>query len=428
MDYSVKEFTRYQNLLAEGLEVQISCRKTLEQWVTVLQDAKRFKMSFFDKEELRYPYGNFFLDEQMKQLERKLTLIDKRMEAKENEEHDEPPEPTKPLVSDTLENNETKELLQKLREEEENKNNIVSIILPKPDWTNNIESGLESKYGEQLELLENDNVIKIRKEFNKNEDEFIESFVNYYLSKIDKYLKDYFKNETERIDKVMKDVRNIVRLEIGMKKEEKDDILKKLEIMSVDTPFSCYLYESDLLKLEEWCILEKMQLSFPDLCTREKDNYIMKLGSRIKEEIIVKLRGYAGQSAITLNFSELEVEPFGKLRDYRSDDKKPSEGDYTITTARREAYDEDTYSDYTYSKCRKNGRGNNYLRQRTLKYSMNMNVSTIALQNALRIVSQVRVSNSRDGDQRKYKKTPKRMSLLEKTKSRFEKMGLIQIG
>lgn len=288
--------------------------------------------------------------------------------------------------------------------------NIVAIILPKPDWTKSVKSNLESTCTMQVGFLEKNNVIEIRKNLNKNEDEFVESFVNYYLLNIDQYMKEYVKEETGRIESVMKNVRDIVGLDIELKKDEKSDISKKLEIMGSEKPFSCYLYESDLVKLQEWCILGQINKGFKEVCQREQDLYMMRLGTRIKDKISTELKNYSGQSAIVMNFSELIMEPLGLIRDYRQD-FKASEGDY-VRIQRKEAYDEEMTSDYTHDKYEGFGSARTKLniRQRTIKFSVDLKVSTIALKNAMEIVSQVRIS---DKAQVYFQKTRKK-SIINK--------------
>ena len=393
-------------------------RKDLESSIEKVQKAEDFlKNKYPDKQIPEDHLNAYYLSVILSRVKHELRTWDLEMNEKEKLEQEYVEEVEKMFIVENV-----KDELKEAKEEDRPKpyeNNIVAIICPIPDWTKKIEDDLEAKYDKQALLLEKDDVVKIRKTFNKNEDEFAESFVNYFLSKIDKKLKEYVNDETLRIEKILGNIRDILRLEIAMTFKEKEKINEELQISFKNMSQTGHVFESDLTKLEEWRILQKLS-GFKDLYEREQDNYIMKLGDRLQEDLKMKLKEYSDSATLNIHFSGITMEPLGQLRYYRDSKSDQTEGDYiSVYESRKEAYDEDNPTTaYSFTKGTSRNRNSHRLRQRTLKFSVKFNISTIALKNALNLSSQIRVSNGKSTRE----KTHYKMSFLEKAKFKADKL------
>lgn len=276
-------------------------------------------------------------------------------------------------------------------------NSVVAIVLPKPTWSVDL---LESFESACKNLTGDVDVIKIRKSLNKDEDAFIQAFVNHCLSKVDADIKDDLECESKRIKVLMKDLQDMNALQLRIYKKEKVALEQNLVLGDSVFTFDFYVYESDLEGLKEMTMLKNLinsSSSIKDISTREIQEYVMRIAKRAQLELETGLKEYLSQCKIPIALTMKKLEPLGGLREYRR--KYPfvpipdaSEGDWERwnNSRTKEAYNEDVAKAYSYKQMKWNGSGSllafgetpvrkSNLRQSTVKLSVELDVEQTLL-------------------------------------------------
>ena len=309
---------------------------------------------------------------------------------------------TTPLVDEANNKKANDDDFDPLRETD---NNVIAIRMPAPDWTTGLVDTLKNKYSQHVRLLTDIDTIKVRKSLNKNEDDFVQSVVTYYLSAVDAQLKSYLDARTDQIQKLLKNLRHIVSLDMALSKDEKAKMAKDFNIEEFQWEKSFYVYESCLKSLNEWRMLSSIgaatSTSFVDIAETRKDDYIVRITDRVYDEFKVALATYIQNSQVML---KTEVEPpeyLGSLRKLRRKSfgiisylPDGSEGDFWKRGVQNQAYNEDSVNDYTY-KEKENGQ-KTIVRQRTVKFSVNLQLRPFAFDEAVKLIDQVKtISNGK---------------------------------
>lgn len=246
----------------------------------------------------------------------------------------------------------------------------IAIRMPQPDWEGQALNSLHSKCKTALEKMKKVDSIKARKEFNKEEGDFINSFLVNCLTKLDEKHKSFVNYETERVENLMSDVKNLLDMEAPMSKDAKKQLVEEAHIPAKCDKMAFYLFQSDLKDLTEVRNMEKMckngTVATNKLASKMLDDYMLRIGNRIKEESQSFFSEYLEGMKGKVTFTITQAEPLGELAKYR---RKflgvviaGSEGEYRKELRGREAYNEDNYS-YDYTTDPSKGT----LRQRTIK-------------------------------------------------------------
>lgn len=272
---------------------------------------------------------------------------------------------------------------------------VVAVILPKPTWSVELVESFE----ESCRKLTGDiDVIKVRKSLNKDEDAFIQAFVNHCLGKIDKFIQGFLVVESKRIEDLMKDLRDVMTLQLRIYKKEKAALEKNLVLGATGITFDFYVYESDLRDLKEMNMLKnlgKSSSAIKDISVREIHGYIMRIAQRAQMELESGLKEYIAQCKIPMSLKMKKLEPLGELREYRrtfflSSIPDASEGDWEKKGRTKEAYNEDLSKSYSFKQLRYNSKGDlcswgevptsrSELRQSTAKISVDLNIASTLL-------------------------------------------------
>lgn len=231
----------------------------------------------------------------------------------------------------------------------------IALRMPQPDWEGKALDSLHSKCKDALEKMKTVDSIKARKGFNEEEKGFIKSFLVNCLTKLDTVHKAFVKKETTRVENLMSDVKNLLDMDAEITNEAKKQLIEEARIPANYAKMAFYLFQSDLKDLTEVSNLEKMRkngtITTNKLASKMLDDYMLRIGNRIKEESDAFFAEYLEGMTGKVSFTITEAEPLGGLRKYRQKIMGVilggSEGDY-ILNSRKEAYNEDNYvSDYT---------------------------------------------------------------------------------
>jgi hypothetical protein len=256
----------------------------------------------------------------------------------------------------------------------------VSIRAPLPDWQHSITDDLSKNIEKHKVNFENVDSIGTRKLCNKDEEQFVQSFINHVLQKADKNLQDYMKDEMYRVNKLMTDIEHMISLEMALSRKDKVELKSGVKILARTFKVPFYLYESDLSQLKEMKDLNEMERStFPKTKTIAKEQigkYMIRIAKRLVLELTTALKRYLDALTTTkASFEFLPFEPLGKLCHLR---RFPwgSEGDRISDSTKVEAYNEDSPSQYCNEK-------NKPFRQRTVKLVFLLNTEEIVLPEAV---------------------------------------------
>lgn len=277
--------------------------------------------------------------------------------------------------------------------------NVVAIRMPIPDWTQAAVNDVKAKLKSQVGVLADIDTIKIRKSLNKNEDDFVQAVINHCLSVVDRKLQTYINDHQKNIISLLNNIKDMVSLEVVLSKFQKEKILEELNLCGKIFEIAFHIHESDLENLDEWKKFTSMSKTCSSTVTEvvddQKDRYILRIAKRIHMELQTALDTYSSQSQVTLHPVLLPMECLGSLRGYRKHVlgvfiPNGSEGDYQRIGSRKEAYNEDTPNDYHF-KLKKNY---TILRQRTVKFQLNLHMDTFVLPESAELMKHVKCSES----------------------------------
>lgn len=288
--------------------------------------------------------------------------------------------------------------------------NVVAVRMPLPNWTVNVVNELRDAYSHHVKLLADIDTIKIRKTLNKNEDDFVQAVITHYLATIDERMKTRLEQQTEIINKLLKNLRHIVSLDMVLSKSEKEKMSKEFNIEKYRWSKGFYVFESDLKSLDEWRMLTSIgnagsskASSFYEIAKSRQDDYVVRISKRIYEEFKTALDAYVDGSQVNLETKVEPVEFLGALKHFRRKqigflgfEPQGSEGDYWRNGVQSQAYNEDSVRDYAF-KSRFSGRLPLELRQRTAKISVEINMLPFHFQEATDLLKQIRTTTTIKG-------------------------------
>lgn len=229
---------------------------------------------------------------------------------------------------------------------------VLTVVLPTPKWSRELVESFEDAC---RKLTGN---IDVRKSLNKDEDAFIQAYINHCLSKVDKYIKQFLVEESKRIEALMKELRDLISLQLRVYKKEKAAFEEKLILGSGNVTFDFYVYESDLGNLKEMLMLRnlaKSSSSIKDISTREIQEFIIRISKRAQLELETGMKDYLSQCKVPITLKMKKLEPLGELREYRRNfflAPRASEGDWEMKGRTKEAYNEDVAKSYSFKQLR----------------------------------------------------------------------------
>jgi hypothetical protein len=83
---------------------------------------------------------------------------------------------------------------------------------------------------EKLLQFDNFDTVKIRKGFNKDEDEFLSAFLNHCMGDINGILSSFMEEENKRIKKKLEHVSDLVKINISIDKRIKEKLQDQLSL------------------------------------------------------------------------------------------------------------------------------------------------------------------------------------------------------
>jgi hypothetical protein len=294
--------------------------------------------------------------------------------------------------------------------------NVVAICMPKPDWQT------FTDIDDQFNAVFNIDQIKIRKQMNKNEDDFVIGLVANIVKHIDQDFQVHFKAEKDRVSKLINEIIQVIKLDYRVPASFYQNMQKNLAIKIPDIKTCSYLYLSDLNYLDQYKSLKTLTSSsssdIVSFTEKKVHDLIIRIGHRLESETRLAMIDYFNGANQKFDF-DFQQEYLGKLFIYRpaSNQKKSlyenitfsgtkinircnaSEGDYHTNTSinRREAYDIDSPKDYRFTPPRNIigkkyllfqetesdkdffKRIEAYLRQETIKFNVTFNGKNITL-------------------------------------------------
>jgi len=254
-------------------------------------------------------------------------------------------------------------------------NNKIALRMPEPNWRQDAAKELESKCKSVASDYKQVDSIKTRKDYNKEESDFIKAFVMNIMTKMDTLHRVHVEAETKRINTLMTSVKDMLSMELQMTMslEDKKKLIEDANIPQQLEKISFYMFESDLSGLNEAKTLQNMiqngTSAMASLSNDKLDDYMMRLSNRIVQESPMTFEEYTKQLDYPLTIKIENVEYLGHLRKFRKrffGYSRASEGDYKRNSSRsKEAYDEDIVRyDYTFDSSE------GKLRQRTVKFTV----------------------------------------------------------